>query len=434
MSTNQQFFRFTVSGECGHSYDAVCGSGFRSDNSGHTLILRFRELTVSVNRAPTQNSMYRCAQCVTTHTEQNDHISSRKHAWLKIAHLCVSKIVVIHEPCLVPCRTWHWPQAQVLSHLHHLSFRRSLPHTQVFWRTIHIYPAKIHGRVADQHKSRLSQVMSPKWAQNNWAWQESWDRSVPNTGKIWEKTTQILSPTFMVNKEELYRDVLHPVTDAFRLWLSGEQCRLGSWRWRVTKNAGFTTVHAKSRRLWILSNANCTGETWCIVTGERSKCKTYSSWFKKKRERIMNFLEDPQPQGNLKKFFYSEERSKCTTYSSWSLKKKVWCQVHLKSREHTGNRMQCIHQGVTNRETSSRIPFLNSLARQIWEDLFLKAIKIICSVRQDLNLWSKNIMSDLSIIVSVSFSNKLMLKDWNYRTHNTDILNLDENKFVHKKN
>ena len=37
------------------------------------------------------NSMYRCAQCVTTHTEQHDHISSREHAWLKIAHLCVPK-------------------------------------------------------------------------------------------------------------------------------------------------------------------------------------------------------------------------------------------------------------------------------------------------------------------------------------------------------
>ena len=27
-----------------------------------------------------------------------------------------------------------------------------------------------------------------------------------------------------------------------------------------------------------------------------------------------------------------------------------------------------------------------------------------------------------------------MLKDWNYRTHNTDMLNLDENKFGYKKN
>ena len=30
-------------------------------------------------------------------------------------------------------------------------------------------------------------------------------------------------------------------------------------------------------------------------------------------------------------------------------------------------------------------------------------------------------------------SNKLMLKDWNYKTHNTDLLNLNENKFVYKK-
>ena len=30
-------------------------------------------------------------------------------------------------------------------------------------------------------------------------------------------------------------------------------------------------------------------------------------------------------------------------------------------------------------------------------------------------------------------SNKLALKDRNYRTHNTDILNLDENKFVYEK-
>ena len=40
----------------------------------------------------------------------------------------------------------------------------------------------------------------------------------------------------------------------------------------------------------------------------------------------------------------------------------------------------------------------------------------------------------LSIIVSMSFSNMLVLRDWNYKTHNTDTVNLDENKFVYKKN
>ena len=102
------------------------------------------------------NSMCRCAQCVTTHTEQHDHVSSREHAWLKIAHLCVPK-QLSSMSCFIPCRTWHWPQAQALFHLPHLSFRRSLPHAQVLWRTIHIYPSKIHGRVEDQHKSHLSQ-------------------------------------------------------------------------------------------------------------------------------------------------------------------------------------------------------------------------------------------------------------------------------------
>ena len=68
------------------------------------------------------------------------------------------------------------------------------------------------------------------------------------------------------------------------------------------------------------------------------------------------------------------------------------------------------------------------------EDLFLKAMKIICLTRQGLNLWSRNIKWDLLTAVSMSFSNNLVLKDWNYRTHNTDLLSLDENKFDYKKN
>ena len=67
-------------------------------------------------------------------------------------------------------------------------------------------------------------------------------------------------------------------------------------------------------------------------------------------------------------------------------RRKALCQVHLKSREHTGNWMQCFRQGATNRETSSRIPFFNSLIHQIGEDLFLRAIKIICLIQQGLNL------------------------------------------------
>ena len=43
-------------------------------------------------------------------------------------------------------------------------------------------------------------------------------------------------------------------------------------------------------------------------------------------------------------------------------------------------------------------------------------------------------MSNLSISVSVSYNYKRKNRDWHYRTHNTDLLNLDENKFDYKKN
>ena len=80
---------------------------------------------------------------------------------IRIAHLCVLQQLSSQVSCLIPCRTWHWPQAQILTHPPHLSFRRSLQHTQDLWCTIHIYLAMFHGRVVDQHKSDLWQVMSP---------------------------------------------------------------------------------------------------------------------------------------------------------------------------------------------------------------------------------------------------------------------------------
>ena len=50
------------------------------------------------------------------------------------------------------------------------------------------------------------------------------------------------------------------------------------------------------------------------------------------------------------------------------------------------------------------------------------------------NLWDKNIKWDLLTIVSKNFSIKLVLKDWNLRTHGTEILSLEENNLVCEKN
>ena len=203
----------------------------------------------------------------------------------------VLNTTVIHVSCLVLCRTWHWPAAQVLSHpLHplHLRFRRSHLCAQALWSSTLMRCSTAEWRINtnpvslrlwaqvgwdQRHRHRSDRAWRPR-AQKNWAWQESWNRSVSKTGKIGEKLYHWRYGWIWWS---WCRDVLLPFTDAFRLWLSGEHCRLGSWRWRTTKNAGFTTVFAKSRRLWILSNANRTGETCCIVfIGKRRTTKTHS--------------------------------------------------------------------------------------------------------------------------------------------------------------
>ena len=52
----------------------------------------------------------------------------------------------------------------------------------------------------------------------------------------------------------------------------------------------------------------------------------------------------------------------------------------------TGKPAAMFHEEARNREINSRVLFSKTLICQIWEHLFLKATKIICPVRQDLNL------------------------------------------------
>ena len=109
-----------------------------------------------VNRTPLiQHVQMRTVMITFHHANTRGSRASR----LRIAHLYVPKTNVIHVSCLVPCRT-------DTDHKHkfsltYLSDVLSLTH-QVLWRTIYIYPAKMHGRVADQHKSHLSHYFCSK--------------------------------------------------------------------------------------------------------------------------------------------------------------------------------------------------------------------------------------------------------------------------------
>ena len=67
------------------------------------------------------------------------------------------------------------------------------------------------------------------------------------------------------------------------------------------------------------------------------------------------------------------------------------------------------------------ILFLDLLTRQMLGNLFLMGTRVTCLIWQGLKLWSRHIRWDLLTVVSMSFSNKLMLNDWIWRTHITDM-------------
>ena len=73
-----------------------------NDETEKCVLSRMCELNTN------SNSMCRCAQCVKTHTDQIEHISSREHAWLKLEgsglHIFVSP-KQLSSTCHVSFRT-----------------------------------------------------------------------------------------------------------------------------------------------------------------------------------------------------------------------------------------------------------------------------------------------------------------------------------------
>ena len=126
---------------------------------------------------------------------------------------------------------------------------------------------------------------------------------------------------------------------------------------------------------------------------------------------------------------HTGERGKCTSYSS---RKKKGLRSHSSEGQKALEKpIALFHQ---SREIWSGVLCSETLIRRIWEDLFLKATRITCSIRQDQTWRSKNFMSSPSMSASVNYNDKQKSKDWRYRTHKTYFLNLDENKFDYKKN
>ena len=92
-------------------------------------------------------------------------------------------------------------------------------------------------------------------------------------------------------------------------------------------------------------------------------------------------LEDGELRKMLASPLYKQDRDGA------SAKRTQADQVRLRNREQRRNLLQCFRQEVRNREFNQEFHFQKTLIRQnLGRSLFLKARKIICSVRQDLNL------------------------------------------------
>ena len=116
------------------------------------------------------------------------------------------------------------------------------------------------------------------------------------------------------------------------------------------------------------------------------------------------------------------ERGKCTTHSSLS-KGKFEVSFIWRSGSFGWNPMHCFH---LSRKTWSGVLCSETLTRRIWEELFLKATRITCSIRRDQTWRIKSFMSSPSTSASVNYNDKRTSKDWRYRTHKTDLLKQDK--------
>ena len=104
----------------------------------------------------------------------------------------------------------------------------------------------------------------------------------------------------------------------------------------------------------------------------------------------------------------------------------------LECQSHRCNLLHCVHLERKNREINSKVLCSQTLTRQLWKDLSLKAVKIICSTRQDQTWRSKNFMSSPSIGASVNYNDKRKRKDWHCRTHNTDLFETRREQVGHQ--
>ena len=135
---------------------------------------------------------------------------------------------------------------------------------------------------------------------------------------------------------------------------------------------------------------------------------------------------------------YHSERESLMTSSSRDLvvsgKLDAVFSCHSESSQNTFSERDRSNE-PGNRIESSVHSVLNLLTRQILGNLsWWKQESSALFIGEGLKLWNRNIKWNLLTGVSMNFSDKLVLRDWTWRTPITFILNFEENNFALQKN
>ena len=138
---------------------------------------------------------------------------------------------------------------------------------------------------------------------------------------------------------------------------------------------------------WLTSSHRCIPNTtrWKALQTRTLKMENYEECPLPNRicriEKTMNPFECQSQRRNLPDCYWREKQVQNLLKL---IEGKAWWQSSSQEPSAPGKPAALFYFEVKNREINSRVLFSKTLTRQIWEDLFLKTIKIICSVKQNL--------------------------------------------------
>ena len=242
-------------------------------------------------------SMYRCAQCVST---------SHCTVWsLSITRTRVAQVLRICMPTsstLVPCRTWHWPQAHVLSLTSPISQSSSPTHPSLL-----SHDPSVH--CDDSRRSCSSS-------------------DLPISHTLWAQRIE-LDRNLEVEHQDQTRDRI--MGDDYQSPIIGDMDEFGKFG---VKSLSYnqSLIHSDYDSAESVADSG-------LEDGQLRKMPA-SPLYIQEREGDFDSSRKPEFQGNWVQWSYRREKQVHNGLKLITQDERSWCQVHLKNTKFKGNLMQ----------------------------------------------------------------------------------------------